>query len=734
MKLSSIPSLDAMATSSRIFGMQRLLVPVLLTTIFVTPALADWGIFQTYIFLESEGVALGYAGNSNADGAPFLTSESFSFVENQGELTLIGGEVKTWKNGASNVCGGQLNYRLTQNGEVPGSFAVLDLGFQENLPNPGDQKWGAYTSNTNLIADLPPGDYTLEVYWNISGGLYGGCDDTIYESNDGYNYTIPVVIEPALPCVNTFTLNYLGVDYNLELDGNGRCWLAENLQNTTFNNGVEIPYPQNGIDWNFTGEPLAVAPGGSAGWVSEFGRLYNGMAASNGAICPSGWRVPSLAQWQALIEVNGGELNAGGPLKETGTVQNGDGRWNEPNTGATNLSGLAVRPSGFATPTSMNNGFRSYAYFWTSDYATVNPDCISCQEKYVIALRWDATTALTESYDMNYGFSVRCIERIEGCLDNTACNFDPTADDHNPLLCENPTLEAYADTDGDGWGDPDAPAWFCTEIPEGFVTNALDACPLDPAKTDPGACGCGIEDVDSDGDEVPDCLEVVGCMDPDACNFHLAATDSGVCEYLPEAPSTWTNAYISAVEPTLELSMPEGSTDWIWFNPSGQIQLTPTVNATTTGTWEAQWSSSSLGWQDLPLTTTSFDFEGNTIDGSVPVPTGAELIGDASYAPSTDGMGGQRLDFTASNAGFTAPATEVPTHFTVALRIEFAEFPANNDWGTVFGKSSFASSGWVILARGGSNVTNRLRFWGWQVNGTSQVRTSISTRNTTWLW
>ena len=33
----------------------------------------------------------------------------------------------------------------------------------------------------------------------------------------------------------------------------------------------------------------------------------------------------------------------------------------------------------------------------------------------------------------------------------------------------------------------------------------IDGCPLDPLKTEPGACDCGVADTDSDGDAVPDC-------------------------------------------------------------------------------------------------------------------------------------------------------------------------------------------------------------------------------------
>ena len=49
--------------------------------------------------------------------------------------------------------------------------------------------------------------------------------------------------------------------------------------------------------------------------------------------------------------------------------------------------------------------------------------------------------------------------------------------------------ECQVDSDGDGVIDP------------------CDGCPADPAKTDPGLCGCGVADTDSDGDTWPDCVD-----------------------------------------------------------------------------------------------------------------------------------------------------------------------------------------------------------------------------------
>ena len=60
------------------------------------------------------------------------------------------------------------------------------------------------------------------------------------------------------------------------------------------------------------------------------------------------------------------------------------------------------------------------------------------------------------------------------------------------------------DTDGDG------------------VSDCVDGCPNDPNKTEPGDCGCGVEDVDTDEDGVSDCID--NC--PDTDNADQADTDT----------------------------------------------------------------------------------------------------------------------------------------------------------------------------------------------------------------
>lgn len=82
----------------------------------------------------------------------------------------------------------------------------------------------------------------------------------------------------------------------------------------------------------------------------------------------------------------------------------------------------------------------------------------------------------------------------------------------------------------------------------GTVTDTVqvtsDACPDDPNKLEPGACGCGVADVDTDGDTVLDCFD--GCpldplkIAPGVCGCGVADTDSdgdGTADCFDECPN-----------------------------------------------------------------------------------------------------------------------------------------------------------------------------------------------------
>ena len=75
----------------------------------------------------------------------------------------------------------------------------------------------------------------------------------------------------------------------------------------------------------------------------SYGLLYNWYAATDVRnIAASGWHVPTVSEWQSLLEYIGGWENAAPKLKEVGTIY-----WASPNAGATNEYGFNLRGAGY---------------------------------------------------------------------------------------------------------------------------------------------------------------------------------------------------------------------------------------------------------------------------------------------------------------------------------------------------------------------------------------------------
>ena len=114
-------------------------------------------------------------------------------------------------------------------------------------------------------------------------------------------------------------------------------------------------------------------------------------------ICPTGWHVPTDAEWTILTTFLGGESVAGGKLKETGTTH-----WLEPNTGAPNETGFTALPGGYrSNDNGIFFGMGSFNHYWSSEMS----------DGYL----WAAGVYYATPYfDIGYtsgahGFSVRCL-------------------------------------------------------------------------------------------------------------------------------------------------------------------------------------------------------------------------------------------------------------------------------------------------------------------------------------
>lgn len=119
--------------------------------------------------------------------------------------------------------------------------------------------------------------------------------------------------------------------------------MSENLKTTHYNDGSKIPIVTDSATWmGLSTGAYCYYKNDSLSNKATYGALYNWYAVNTAKLAPTGWHVPTDAEWTTLTNYLGGINVAGGKLKEVGTAH-----WSSPNTGATNESGFTALPSGY---------------------------------------------------------------------------------------------------------------------------------------------------------------------------------------------------------------------------------------------------------------------------------------------------------------------------------------------------------------------------------------------------
>jgi len=148
-----------------------------------------------------------------------------------------------------------------------------------------------------------------------------------------------------------------------------QVWMLENLKTTKYSGGTDINYLETDALW-------VGATEGGYGWYANlssnkntYGALYNWFAVNSGMLCPTGWHVPSDAEYGVLevhLGMAPGVVNDYGWRGSTqGTVMKNTTGWGDGN--GTNTSGFTAVPAGYryyANGSSQGQG--AYGYFWTA--------------------------------------------------------------------------------------------------------------------------------------------------------------------------------------------------------------------------------------------------------------------------------------------------------------------------------------------------------------------------------
>jgi uncharacterized protein (TIGR02145 family) len=219
------------------------------------------------------------------------------------------------------------------------------------------------------------------------------------------------IIIPGLSIANPKPRPTSGYGQNIiDLEGNTyksvyigtQQWMAENLKVSKYNDGTTIPNITDNTEWSNLTTGAWCYYNNDAANNDKYGKLYNWYTVrskSNGNknVCPTGWHVPTDAEWTVLTDYLGGTSVAGGKLKEVGTTS-----WNSSNTDATNTTLFSALPGGYSIQTGGVGSLGDGGYWWCSS----ENDLLYA---YAIEMHKNVSSVNLFNVLKKNGFSVRCI-------------------------------------------------------------------------------------------------------------------------------------------------------------------------------------------------------------------------------------------------------------------------------------------------------------------------------------
>ena len=184
-------------------------------------------------------------------------------------------------------------------------------------------------------------------------------------------------------------------------------WISENLRTTKYSDGTVIPNVTDGTQWHkdttgaWSHYDYDNQFDNDNQYDSIYGKLYNWFTVETGKLCPTGWHVPTDAEWTVLndyLEANGHDGTEGKALKSTSG-------WDEDGNGTDNY-GWNGFPGGYRNYSGYFGIIGYSGYWWSSSQSSTSNAWARILSSY-----GGLVGGLVYRYDINksYGFSVRCL-------------------------------------------------------------------------------------------------------------------------------------------------------------------------------------------------------------------------------------------------------------------------------------------------------------------------------------
>jgi uncharacterized protein (TIGR02145 family) len=210
-----------------------------------------------------------------------------------------------------------------------------------------------------------------------------------------------------------------------DIDGNvystikigSQTWTVENLKVTKYNDGTPIQIITD-TSWRSLTTPAYCWYGNDINSKAPYGALYNWFAVNTGKLAPTGWHIPTVAEWNALenyLVANGYNYDGSTTLNKIAKSLALSSAWNtSTEVGAIgnndfpavqNKTGFSAICAGLRS-TFVGSPFQDiplWSYWWTSTESTASNASL-----FWMGYRYNYT--LNAAFSKQLGLSIRCIK------------------------------------------------------------------------------------------------------------------------------------------------------------------------------------------------------------------------------------------------------------------------------------------------------------------------------------
>ena len=372
-----------------------------------------------------------YNSLSNRPMIPTVPDSVSAFINDAGYITAadvqaaagIPTNVSAFTNDAGYITANDVPAQMNADwNATTGVAAILNKPTIPTVPT----NVGAFTNDAHYITEaqlnalLAAMNNTIDSLRDRIENLENGEPPVIPDTVNSDTTVTPGTsfIMDGLACPGTPTVtDYDGIEYPTVAIGQ-QCWMKENLRTRHYADGISIPLQENGTTTSTT-DRYCYHVGGNASNDYPYGLLYNWLAVMYGGqsyngnpsnvrgVCPTGWHVPSNAEWGQLKQyVSSRTENLCGSSNNIAKSLASTTNWTSNSISCTvgdyapnnNNTGFSALPAG---DNSGNMG--TTANFWS---------CYQSSSTQAYAFQLENTSVMVAqngNAEKSSGYSVRCV-------------------------------------------------------------------------------------------------------------------------------------------------------------------------------------------------------------------------------------------------------------------------------------------------------------------------------------